>query len=176
MALTERQKKFALYYIQDPNATKAAKAAGYSEASAHYMGCETLKNPNVKAYIDKHLSEIEITSQRILAETAKVAFADMGDYAKVERGGEVTVTPFEKLGPGATRAIKKLKEKRSISSGDDGDTVLHQQTEFELHDKLKALETLAKIRGMVDRPDAPQAHDASGVTPTDAMDEIRRYL
>lgn len=149
MALTEKQKRFALYYIQDPNATKAAKAAGYSDDTAYSQGQRLLKHVEIRAYIQKKLDTIEITSQRILAETAKVAFADMGDYAKVQRGGEVTVTPFEKLEPGATRAIKKLKEKRRILSGEDGDTILDQQTEFELHDKLKALETLAKIRGML---------------------------
>lgn len=49
--LTERQRRFCEYYAADPNATAAAKAAGYSEKSAHSIGQENLKKPEICEYI-----------------------------------------------------------------------------------------------------------------------------
>lgn len=50
--LNVRQQKFAEAYADHGNATRAAKEAGYSERSAHAQGCDLLKHPDVRAYID----------------------------------------------------------------------------------------------------------------------------
>lgn len=50
--LNIRQQKFAEAYADHGNATKAAKDAGYSERTAHAQGCDLLKHPDVRAYID----------------------------------------------------------------------------------------------------------------------------
>jgi len=54
--LTPKQAMFVMHYIEDFNATKAAKSAGYSENSAKEIGCENLTKPNIKAAIEEELS------------------------------------------------------------------------------------------------------------------------
>lgn len=51
MGLTERQRRFAEIYAANPNATEAAKAAGYSPKSAYSIGQENLKKPEICEYI-----------------------------------------------------------------------------------------------------------------------------
>ena len=45
--LTEKQRRFAEFYAADPNATEAAKAAGYSERTAYSLGARLLKNVEI---------------------------------------------------------------------------------------------------------------------------------
>jgi phage terminase small subunit len=57
LALNERQKAFADYYIQTGNATEAAIKAGYSEKTARSIGAENLTKPDISAYIRERLDE-----------------------------------------------------------------------------------------------------------------------
>lgn len=57
MALNERQKAFADYYIQTGNATDAAIKAGYSKKTAYSIGNENLKKPEISAYIGERMAE-----------------------------------------------------------------------------------------------------------------------
>ena len=61
--LTEKQKRFADYYIETANVTEAAIKAGYSKKTARVIGQENLLKPAVKNYIDEKLTEI--SSKRI---------------------------------------------------------------------------------------------------------------
>jgi phage terminase small subunit len=54
--LTEKQKRFADYYIETGNATESAKRAGYSENTATVMGYENLTKPYIKQYIEERLA------------------------------------------------------------------------------------------------------------------------
>jgi phage terminase small subunit len=54
--LTEKQKRFADYYIETGNATESAKRAGYSENTASEMGYENLNKPHIKSYIEEQLT------------------------------------------------------------------------------------------------------------------------
>jgi phage terminase small subunit len=57
LALNERQKAFADYYIQTGNATEAAIKAGYSEKTARSIGAENLTKPDISDYIRERLNE-----------------------------------------------------------------------------------------------------------------------
>ena len=59
MRLTEKQKAFCDYYIETLNATEAAIRAGYSKNSATEIGCENLRKPHIKSYIDARLKQLE---------------------------------------------------------------------------------------------------------------------
>jgi len=61
--MTEKQKRFCDYYIQNPNATWAAKMAGYSPKTAYKIGIENLSKPVIKEYIAKRNKQLE--SERI---------------------------------------------------------------------------------------------------------------
>lgn len=57
--LTLKQKKFADEYIISGNATQSAIKAGYSKKTAGVIAVENLEKPNIKAYIDKRLKELD---------------------------------------------------------------------------------------------------------------------
>ena len=57
MALTAKQERFVAEYLKDGNATRAAKAAGYSEKTAGSVGFENLKKPEISAAIAAAQSE-----------------------------------------------------------------------------------------------------------------------
>jgi len=57
--LTERQKAFCDYYIETLNATEAARRAGYSEKTAKEIGCENLTKPNIQAYIQERMEQMD---------------------------------------------------------------------------------------------------------------------
>ena len=57
--LTEKQKRFADYYIETGNMTEAAIKAGYSKKTARVIGQENLLKPAIKNYVDERLKELE---------------------------------------------------------------------------------------------------------------------
>lgn len=72
--------QFALEYVKDFNATKAAIRAGYSERSAYSTSHDLLKRPEIQDYINKVSREsfrsIGLTKDRILAEIVSMAFGN----------------------------------------------------------------------------------------------------
>lgn len=61
--MTEKQKRFADYYLETANATEAAIRAGYSEKTAKEIGYENLMKPHIKKYIEERNKALE--SERV---------------------------------------------------------------------------------------------------------------
>lgn len=59
MKLTEKQLKFADYFLEMGNATEAAIKAGYSEKYAGTNTDKLLKNTNVKEYIEERKKQLD---------------------------------------------------------------------------------------------------------------------
>lgn len=59
MKLTQKQRLFVDEYIKSGNATQSAIKAGYSPKTVRSIGQENLTKPDIKAYIDAKMSEIE---------------------------------------------------------------------------------------------------------------------
>lgn len=139
--LNDRQERFVDEYLVDHNATAAAKRAGYSEKTARSQGQRLLTNVDIQAAIQKRQArlrgKLEITQERVLEELAAIAFANGADFATVNQNGIVRITPTSELPDEKRKAIASIKE------GQYG-------TEVKLHDKVKALELLAKYLGMFD--------------------------
>jgi len=96
--LTEKQKRFADYYIETGNATEAAIKAGYSQRTARFIGAENLTKPNIKKYIDDRLREIE---DKRIAKAEEV----LKYLTSVMRGEETEeVVVVEGTGEGASEA------------------------------------------------------------------------
>lgn len=58
--LTEKQKRFADYYIESGNGAESAIRAGYSEKTAKEIASENLTKPNIKKYIDEQLASKDV--------------------------------------------------------------------------------------------------------------------
>ena len=65
--MTPRQTKFVQEYLQDPNATRAAVLAGYSENSAQQQGSRLLLNAVVAEAIREAQAEAAATAKIDLA-------------------------------------------------------------------------------------------------------------
>ena len=89
--LTEKQKRFADYYIELGNATQAAINAGYAKRSAQQIGAENLLKPVIKTYIDERLSKL--ASERIMS--AQEAVELLSSIARAEITEQVVVTTME---------------------------------------------------------------------------------
>jgi phage terminase small subunit len=79
--MTPKQTRFVAEYLANGlNATKAAISAGYSEKTAASIGEENLKKPEISAAIkartDKIMERLEVTSDMVVQEIAKLAFFD----------------------------------------------------------------------------------------------------
>lgn len=85
--LLPKQWKFVQKYLLCGNATQAALAAGYSQKTARVIGQENLLKPAIAGYLaqkqsviaakqDECLEKMELTQERIMRETARIAFFD----------------------------------------------------------------------------------------------------
>lgn len=150
--LTEKQKLFCIYYIEDFNATKAYKRAYKCDYStARTEGCRHLKKPNIKKEIQRLtiecLEEEEINSKliskRVLDYYIRIAFADINDYVEVEVKEEVLVD-------GSRSRFNNI----IVNSDFDGTIVTsvsqgREGLKLILADKMKALDFLAKHVGLL---------------------------
>ena len=84
--LNDRQRRFVLAYLKDPNATHAALEAGYAKGSAHVTGARLLKDDKVASAIEAGRSEIEavamIDAQGIVERWIKLADADPAELTQ----------------------------------------------------------------------------------------------
>lgn len=140
--LTAKQKLFCDEYLIDLNATQAAIRAGYSTDTAGVIGCENLKKPNIRTYIDKAVAERSkrtgINQDRVLIELARLGFVNAADLINTE-----DATVLQGASQDDTSAIQSVKVKTSHT--DTGYTV---EREIKLYDKPRALELMGKHLGM----------------------------
>lgn len=136
--MTEKQERFIDEYIIDFNATRAAIAAGYSSKRANSQGVHLLSIPEIQAEVRRRKAEISaglrISAERVLWEMAALGFSNIFDYVEVI-DGELRLKELPPEKQGAVSSIKITKN----------------GTEVKLHDKLKALEFLAKYTGLTEQ-------------------------
>jgi len=89
---SDRQRQlFVAHYLKHLNAKQAAIEAGYAPKSAEVTGCRLLSDAKVSAAItkasEKRLASLEVTADRVIEEIAKLSFANMADYIKVQADG-----------------------------------------------------------------------------------------
>lgn len=136
--LTPKQELFIKEYLVDLSPKNAAIRAGYSKNSADVIGVENLAKPSVALEIqktmDKRSKRIEITADRVLEETARLAYSQMGSFAKWGSGG-VKLKDSDKLTPEDMACISEVSETVTKDGG---------SIKFKLHDKGKMIELLGK--------------------------------
>lgn len=149
--MTNRQKVFIEEYVRDFNATRAAKAAGYSERSAASIGQENLIKPEIFAEIQRRIKEKTMGADEVLLRLADQARGDMGDFFDVEADGRVVFSLAKAKERNVTHLIKKLKTHTttrvcsvpSVSmetvEGEETVETVTVDVEIELHDAQAAL-------------------------------------
>lgn len=135
MKLTEKQRRFADYYIETANATEAALMAGYSKNTAKFIGHENLNKPYLKEFIDKRLESKE--KERIASQDEILSY-----FTRVMRGqslSEVVVVEGKGMGISEAKTIEKFPDEK---------------------ERIAAAKELAKRYG-IDKPE--EANEMDGV-------------
>ena len=145
--LTPRQQMFCREYVIDLNATQAAIRAGYSAKTADVAGPRLLGNVRVAELIqtlmDKRSERVGITADAVLAEIAKMAFANMQDYTSVE--GDSIRPNMSRVTRDQMAAIQEFTvdvRREKGSDGSVGDEI--EKLRFKLADKKASLELLGR--------------------------------
>ena len=145
--LTTKERRFVEEYLIDFNGTAAAIRAGYSERTAATIASQNLRKRYIQAEIQGSLRNLtdktDITKERILLEMRRLALFDVRSLYD-ENGHPL---PVHQLSDDAAAAINGLDV---VSVGND-DVGVGQVMKYKIPDKNKALESLAKILGYLDR-------------------------
>lgn len=143
--MNERQKLFVKHYLIDPNATKAAIAAGYSEKTARKIGSRLLTNVDVKAELEqkstKRAANLDITADRVLREIALLGFSNMQDYTRVQDGD--AYVDLSAVTRDQFAAIQEITvEEYTEGRGEDKRDI--RKTKLKLSDKRGSLDLLGR--------------------------------
>lgn len=106
--LTRKQQLFCEEFIKDPNATQAAINAGYSKKTAFSIGCENLKKPYIKAYIEKRMEEKD---KNLIADQNEI-LKYLTSVLRGETQSEIVVVEGEGDGCSTARRIKKAPDEK----------------------------------------------------------------
>lgn len=143
MALTPRQQRFVSEYLVDLNATQAAIRAGYSAKTAKAQGSRLLTNVDVQASIAERQQarsrRTEISADRVIAEYARIAFADPRRIMSWGPDG-VTLLPSASLTADDAAVVAEASQTTSEGGG---------SIRVKLVDKLGALNSLARHLGLL---------------------------
>ena len=147
---TDKQKRFAMLYLQSFNATKAyIQAYGSSYATALTNGPALLRNTRIKSMVDalkaEQAAELHMTQMDVLQDLAKQARADIGDY--VEFGSDAVVEVKDGKPTGITYQVDRvhLKDQSEVDTSLVKSVAIDKGfVKLELYDKQKAMDMLLK--------------------------------
>lgn len=139
--LNVRQDLFVREWLRDKNQTQAAIRAGYAPRRAKQAANLLMGQPHIKAYADKLLKaqqgRVEISSDRIVKELARVAFSDVRPLFD----GDGNLRDVHGLKDDVAAAVAGVQtEEQSAKDG----TKTGQVRKVRMWDKIKALELLGK--------------------------------
>ena len=134
--LPSKVRDFVLHYVELVSPSKAAIRAGYP-ASA---GSKLLTNKKVKKAISDCIAleceRFDANEDSIIKALTLIVNANMSDYITWDSYSKVKLVPKHQLSPEQLYAIDEISESMNGS------------VKVKLKDKLKAMESLAKIKGM----------------------------
>ncbi len=183
-ALTPKQERFVAEYLIDLNATAAARRAGYSAKTAEQQGPRLLGNVAVAQAIGRRQAKIaeklEVTQERVVAELAKLGFANMADYMRASPDGDPFLD-FSALTRDQAAALTEVTVDDFVDGrGEDARAV--RRVKFKLADKRAALVDLGKHLGMftdkvtLTGPDGGPLQVLGGQLPPSAADALQERL
>jgi phage terminase small subunit len=146
--LNARQREFVRQYSLTGNATKSAKLAGYSEASAKSIGSALLTNPNVKRELaelearasEQALRKYEVTEEFVIGGLKLYAQGNIQDF--LDEDGR-PVANLKKLDRDTTEPIAEVTVK-TWSEGKGENKRTFTETKIKMEDRQRARELLGK--------------------------------
>lgn len=145
MRLTQKQETFCLKYFELRNATEAASAAGYSLRNARRIGSENLTKLDIKQRLNELNQKVEdvaiMDKQEILKKHSIIGRAAITDFQTLGADGSYVDVGPENEHAGAVQEITSRTE--YDKDGSDAAVV----TKVKLHDPVRSMQEIAKLRG-----------------------------
>lgn len=149
--LTDRQRLFVKAYVGPAagNKSAAAKLAGYSDSNANVLkatGSRLLTFVNVQRAVARAMAEKTGGPEWTRAGIVEIAGANAAAFMKTDEHGRCHFDLDAAYEAGAMGLVKEITEE-VISGGDGPVQVIKRRVK--LHDRLAALQVLAKMHGML---------------------------
>jgi phage terminase small subunit len=164
--LSKKQELFVSEYLVDLNAAQAAIRAGYSRRDARNAGYRNLRRPEIKAAIDKaqapRFAKLGLDAEAVLTELARVARANLLDYMRFDKDG-LPIVDLSRLDRETAAALSEVVVEEFLAARPGRPAV--RRVRFRLHDKLAALDKLARHFGLLRERVSLETPDGSEVKP-----------
>jgi len=147
--LTRKQKRFIEEYVIDMNATRAAKAAGYSPNSAYEIGSQNLRKLEIKQEIDKRLAELTMSAEEATRRLTDWGRGSLEPFMVHDTEHGWVLNMKNTKAKSNLHLLKKVKQtKKVFRFAESGDTETTYTTEIEIIDPQKSVIEIAKIKGL----------------------------
>lgn len=178
--LDAREQRFVDEYMVDLDVERAAVAAGYSQSMARSKAYQWVSNSKVKPHVFAAIegrrkalqAETEVTQERIIAELAKIGFANMADYMKADEEGDPHLD-FSSLSRDQAAALSEVTVDE-FKEGKDKAARTVRRVKFKLADKRQALCDMGKYLGMFTDRVQPVGKDGKPIDPVASV--VHVYL
>lgn len=151
LSVSDKQLEFCEEYLRTLNMTGAYRSVYGEQGKTNYQlyaaAKKKLNEKGVREYIDfrrkEAREELVIDTTRVMGELAAIAFTDITDVVDLDRNGASLKDPSE-IAPEHKKAIKKITVREV-----EHEHGMNRSIVIEMHDKQKAIETLAKHLGIL---------------------------
>lgn len=159
--MTEREKRFADHYIVSLNASEACLQVSPNCKNPNVYGHQLLSKPEVKQYVEDKIAKIskklELKAEDVIEEIRTVAFAKITDFMDYDDAGMKLKDSKEVDATAVNEVTFTTDEKGKVTK------------RIKLHDKLKALEILARYFKLL----TDSKEKAENVTILDVLDYLK---
>jgi phage terminase small subunit len=149
--MTPKKERFVAEYLVDLNAAQAAIRTGYSPKTAKVQGSRLLSDADVQAMIHAARTDmtqkLQISREAVVAELAKLAFANPLDYGYVTEDGHWS-THLARTTRDQMAAVQEITSTSSVAGQGEDERVITRTTKLKLSDKRAALVDLGKHLGL----------------------------
>ncbi len=159
---TDKQRRFVEEYCVDFNATQAAIRAGYSQKTAHAIGWENLRKPEIRAALRAKLDGLTMSAAEAAMRLTRWGRGSLNPFVRITADGQAIIDLSTAEAQDAIDLIKKIKTTENTTTSKDGAEHTTTRTEIELHDAKDAVVQMAKLHSMFREDEA----DAVRVKPT----------
>lgn len=139
---------------------RASKAMGIS----HDTGEKWIQHPVVRAEIKRRMQQaadkVGGTAEKLLEEICRIAYSDIADYFDKDGVDGLKLKPLHDMGV-ERRAIKTIKHDQTIRTIGEGEGAIREVTnryEYQMWDKLKAIDILAQFHKIINGGDGGGGH------------------
>lgn len=149
-----REEKFCQQYVILGVGSKAVTAAGFTTKKPKIYACQILKRPRIRLRIKELRGKLRkramVEATEVIREYARVGFANIQDYLDTDN----TVKDLTTLPADVAAAVESIHfDVRHDGGSSKGYT---EKVRLKLHDKIKALDSLARHLGLFEKDNKQQ--------------------